>query len=74
LKAEDVPIDVTNGPRHLINDEKRHKNGKEFYQPKQLSNGLYIETHASIKDHKKYSRELLKKFKVFNFSVEEQNL
>jgi len=74
LKAEDVPIDVTMGPRHLINDEKRHKNGKEFSQPKQRSNGLYIETHASIEDHKKYSRRLLEKFKVYNFSVKEQNL
>lgn len=74
LKAEDVPIDVTTGPRHLINDEKRHKNGKEFSQPKQLSNGLYIETHISLKDIKVYSRRLLEKFKVFNFIVKEQNL
>ena len=74
LKVEDVPIDVTTGPRHLINDEKRHKNGKEFSQPKQLSNGLYIETHISLKDIKVYSRRLLEKFKVFNFIVQEQNL
>lgn len=48
----------TGHSRYLINQEPIHKNGREFFSPRQLSNGLYIETHAS-KDYASRQVQLL---------------
>jgi len=45
--------------RCLINDNPAHPGGHAFKSPHQLSNGLYIETHASRHDNERYARGLL---------------
>lgn len=44
----DIHTQIETGrTRYLINQEPVHKNGRQFFSPCQLSNGLYIETHTS---------------------------
>lgn len=45
--------------RYLINIEPCHKDGKPFWSPRRLSNGLYIETHTS-KKQAEHQVELIK--------------
>lgn len=52
----------TGHSRYLINQKPIHKNGRDFFSPRQLSNGLYIETHAS-KDHARRQVQLLNEWK-----------
>ena len=33
--------------RHIIHSEPRHPNGKDFFQPRRLSAGLFLEAHVS---------------------------
>ncbi|WP_299644666.1 restriction endonuclease [uncultured Chloroflexus sp.] len=40
---------ATGHTRYLVNHEPRHKNGRDFFAPVRLSNGLYLETHTSNK-------------------------
>jgi hypothetical protein len=46
LKAHDFPIQFPGSRRYLINDKAFHPNGKQFFAPKLLPNGRYIEVHA----------------------------
>ena len=50
LTAEKCPISV--GRRKgfcLIHSQPRHPNGKDFFNPNKLSNGLFLATHGSAK-------------------------
>jgi len=64
LKPSDCPITIGRGKRNLINKEPKHKNGGDFRAPKKLSNGLWIETHASTASTINYTKRLLEKFGV----------
>ncbi|MEM0098469.1 MAG: type I restriction enzyme HsdR N-terminal domain-containing protein [Thermoplasmatales archaeon] len=64
LKSSDCPVEVVRGKRYLINRVAKHKNGDNFRAPKQLSNGLWIETHYSTEDCINYAKKLLEKFGV----------
>ena len=33
--------------RHIIHSEARHPNGKDFFQPRQIASGLFVEAHVS---------------------------
>ena len=61
LKGSDCPIPI-GWKRYLINTEPKHRYGDRFTAPKQLSNGLYIETHYSTAECINNARRLLKKF------------
>lgn len=61
LKLSDIPIEA--GPkRYLINKRPIHKSGESFREPKELDNGLWIETNYSTKMCIIKSRDLLKSF------------
>lgn len=63
LTKNNCPVPV--GPkRYLVNSEPRHKDGKKFFFPKKLSNGLWIEANYSRKDCENQARNLLEKFGV----------
>lgn len=64
LKPSDCPITIGRGKRNLINKEPKHKYGGDFRAPKKLSNGLWIETHASTASTINYTKRLLEKFGV----------
>jgi hypothetical protein len=67
LKPSDCPVETTRDPRstrYLINTQPKHKDGSDFTSPKELSNGLWIETHYSTKNCIKHANRLLEKFKV----------
>jgi len=49
--------------RFLVSRTPVHKNGKNFFSPRQLSNGLYIETHCSLSTARNHAR-LLDNFKA----------
>lgn len=61
LKPSDCPITIGRGKRNLINKEPMHKYGGDFRAPKKLSNGLWIETHASTASTINYTKRLLEK-------------
>ncbi len=71
LTNEDVPIEAGGRPRartylinsKLENDEApRHANGEYFSTPKQLINGLWIETRYALPDTIKHAKHLLRHF------------
>ena len=63
LKSSDCPIDVTRGnKRVLINRKPVHPSGQEFFTPKKLKSGLYIECHASRRSAIEYSKRLLTEY------------
>lgn len=64
LKPSDCPITIGRGKRNLINKEPKHKYGGDFRAPKKLSNGLWVETHASTASTINYTKRLLEKFGV----------
>ena len=55
---------IGRGKRYLINKESKHKYGDDFRAPKKLSNGLWIETHASTAGTINYTKRLLERFGV----------
>jgi len=62
LKASDYPVIIGRGRRYLINKEPKHRDGEGFRAPKQLSNGLWIETHYSTAACITYAKRLLQRF------------
>jgi hypothetical protein len=61
LKANDFPIQFPRSKRYLINDTPVHAHGKQFFAPKSLSNGLYIEVHAGTEQLLNTTYKLLKR-------------
>jgi len=55
-----LPTDtMDSGPaRYLIGAKPIHKNGKDFFNPRRLSNGLYIETHHSREQARKLASKI----------------
>ena len=45
--------------RYLINSSRIHPEGNSMFGPKRLSNGMYVETHASRYDCERWARKLL---------------
>lgn len=64
LKPSDCPVGIGRGKRYLVNKEPKHKYGDDFRAPKKLSNGLWIETHASTAGAINYTKRLLERFGV----------
>ena len=44
--------------RYLVSPKPVHKNGKQFFSPRRLSNGLYLESHSSIANAKRLAAML----------------
>lgn len=61
LTVEHCPIDAGRGWR-FINSGPHTPNGRNFITPKQVSNGIYMETHLSAKAVVSYSKRLLAHF------------
>jgi len=61
LRASDCPV-PTGRKRNLVDTEPRHREGEEFTAPRQLSNGLWLETHFSTKGCIRNARRLLERF------------
>lgn len=60
LKRNTPPIS-SGRTRYIFNDSPRHPRGNHFRAPERLSNGLYIETHASVETCKSNARKLLER-------------
>ena len=55
---------VVIGPRskrYLIHSKPKHPNGKKFFRPKELSNGLWLETNASKERNRWFAKKLAEK-------------
>jgi len=61
LRKENCPI-VSGYKRNLVNIQPKHRYGNSFRAPKKLSNGLFIETHASTAGCINNARKLLEKY------------
>lgn len=59
LQPEHCPVVLTRGWRGHVNTEPVHLDGNKFRGPHELSNGLWLETHASRDDLEKHARRLL---------------
>ena len=62
MRASDCPVAVGRGSRNLVSVDKKHRYGKDFFLPRKLSNGLWIETHSSSAATINYAKRLLEKF------------
>ena len=63
LKLSDCPIKVTrSGKRVLIDRTPVQPSGREFYNPKQLKRGLYLECYTPLKETIDDSKKLLEKY------------
>ena len=63
LKRADCPVATERARRrNLVNVEPKHRDGERFHQPKQLSDALWIEAHASGEALENYARWLLERF------------
>lgn len=64
LTLSDCPINLSKGKkRYLVSSTPVHPTGKEFFSPVKLSNGLYLETHASTQRNIHLAHSLLKKYR-----------
>jgi hypothetical protein len=61
LRSENCPI-VSGYKRNLIDTQPKHRYGNNFFAAKKLSNGLFIEIHASTAGCINNARKLLEKF------------
>ncbi|WP_280535543.1 type I restriction enzyme HsdR N-terminal domain-containing protein [Halopenitus sp. POP-27] len=52
LTRADLPI-ASGNVRYLLNTENAHKNGDEMYMPKEIFDGVFLETHQSTADKKR---------------------
>ena len=60
VKHHDCPISTSGArTRYLVHAEPLHPDGKDFFSGKPLSNGLFIEVHASRKQVTSTARRLL---------------
>lgn len=64
LKPSDCPIAIGHGKSNLINKVPQHKDGSNFYAPKKLSNGLWIEVQRHTPTIINHAKRLLEKFGV----------
>ena len=62
LRKSDCPISISRGKRYLVNTIPKHRYDEPFRAPRELTNGLFVETHASTVSIIDYSRRLLEKF------------
>ncbi len=56
-----VPIE-SGSKRYLVNITPVHKSDSEFFSFYKLSNGLFLETHASSKSAEKYAKKMMKHY------------
>jgi hypothetical protein len=62
---------IPSGPdRWLINAQKIHKDGDQFANPHELSNGLYLETNYSSQRIEQLAKSLMKHFGYSEDSIE----
>lgn len=63
VSERDCPVRITrggkDGGRCIINAVPEHPHGGAFRSPKRLTNGLYVETHASRRGIEDYAHRLL---------------
>jgi hypothetical protein len=62
LRPENCPVVIGGRKRYLINREPKHRFDDDFKNPKQLSNGLWIEVHHNKASCINYAKRLLEKF------------
>jgi len=62
LTRGDLPVDYGGSKRWLINDKNEHKDKDDFFYPKRLDNGWYIETNYSKETCKRHTKWLLSEF------------
>ncbi len=61
LNSSHTPLTIGHARNYLINTEKKHRNGEDFRQSKQLSNGLWVMTNNSDDGHIYSAKRLLEK-------------
>lgn len=54
-----VPVKTSRGARYAVTDDGRHSDGKLFQQPRDIGNGLVLETNASATTKLGLSKRLL---------------
>jgi len=70
LKPSDYPVKVGRmRTRYFINKVSKHPEGNDFRAPKELSNGLWIETHYGAALCKNYAKKLLEEFGISSNSL-----
>lgn len=61
LSRDHLPIE-SGRTRYILNTDDVHKNGTEMYNPKEVVDGVYLETHQNTDDKKRRIRQLGERF------------
>lgn len=65
LSRDDCPVQVASGSRafrYLVNTSPVHSNGQEFTAPREIDQGMYVETHYNREQAEYYAAKLLNEF------------
>lgn len=57
LSVDDLPIQLGR-TRYTVHTEPEHPDGREMYEAKEVVDGVYLETHASVAQLQSYTRQL----------------
>ncbi|SEH63800.1 hypothetical protein SAMN05192561_11727 [Halopenitus malekzadehii] len=63
LTRSDLPI-ASGEVRYMINTKNEHRDGQEMYIPKEILDGVFLETHQSTEDKKRKIVQLGERFGV----------
>lgn len=63
LSRDDLPLE-SGRTRYMLNTENEHKNGTEMYNPKEVVDGVFLETHQNTNDKKRRILQLGERFGV----------
>lgn len=58
----DLPYNPGGPKRYLLNTSPKHIDGTEMYNPHEVIDGVFVETHNSTTDKKRYMRNLAEDF------------
>jgi hypothetical protein len=62
LTKEDLPYSGGGSTRYLLNTEPVHQNGSEMYNSHEIIEGIFLETHNSTDDKKRYMKKFVSDF------------
>lgn len=61
LSRDDLPIE-SGRTRYILNTDNRHRNGTEMYNPKEVVDGVFLETHQNTDDKRRRIQQLGEQF------------
>lgn len=63
IKKSNLPFKLSDrADRYILNHSPQHSDGSDMYQPYEIFEGVFVETHNSTSDKKRYMKNLVSEF------------